>query len=182
MLAVVDDEEEFARLEELDDAVDRRHARPRWRMQRHRDDVGECLVVFGLCELRDPRAVVELGKEIGGDLQRHASLPDAADAGDRDEAMVDEQLGDRLAIVLAADERRQLHGEVRRIRAQGRERPERRLDPLRAELIDALGFEQVPQSVLAEVAKLDTRQRAAPRRMRRVPVRRGRPPSNAPCG
>ena len=85
--------------------------------------------------------------ELGRDLEREAGLPGAAGPGDGEQARaVREQRDELLELVLPPDERARGDRQVRRV-----ERPERR-EVAVAELVEALGADQVLQAVLAEVA------------------------------
>ena len=84
----------------------------------------ELLVVLRGRELAQPRAVGEARGDVERDLDRDAALPDASDAGHRDQPRREQRVGDRLALDRATDERGQLAGEVaghRVERAQRRE-------------------------------------------------------------
>ena len=153
VLAVVEHEQQVLRAQELDDAALERRARPGLHARGSPPRPGPWRPD------RPPRASsqshapsAKCGSSLGRDLDREPGLADAADAGERDEARRRRAPSPtRMQLVVATDERRQLHRQVARERverSQGREsrRPARRRD-----LEDPLGPREVAQAVLAEV-------------------------------
>ena len=121
---------------------------------------------------RNPEdAVGELLDRVGRELERQARLAAPAGAGERHQAMRANERPGLLELALASDERGRLDRQVRPI-----ERPQRR-EVLVAELVQALRRAQVLEAMLAEVAQLRCRSRAAAASSPRGgPARRGRRP------
>ena len=139
VLEVVEEEQELPAAEKPGQVVGR--------SQRLRD-LGVEERGVGEADERHPEDAVALGAhELGRDLEREPGLPRAARPGEREEARaVREQRDELLELVLPPHERARGDGQVR-----GVERPERR-EVAVAELVQALGSDQVLQTVLAEVA------------------------------
>ena len=108
-----------------------------------------------------PNAVLEIVHDLGGGLHGEPRLPRAARAGQRQQARrgCAEEREHLAELLLATDERRRLHRQVRLV-----ERFERR-ELAVAELVEPLGRRQVLEPVLAEVAQA-VGARRAPRRLR----------------
>ena len=123
VLAVVETHSSSRFAQALDDALLERRADALLHRERGRDDAEHRLGIAGRRELRQPRAVAELGQHVGRDLQREPRLADATDARQRHEPVLGDRLADTVQLCLAADERRELRRQVRR---QGVERPQRR--------------------------------------------------------
>ena len=104
-------------------------------------------------ERHEEDAVREVLDQLGRRLQREPGLPGAARPGQRDRADVGpaqelDHLGD---LAVAPDERRRLHGQVRRPVLERAERREPLGQPVEHQLEQALRLGQVLQPVLAEV-------------------------------
>ncbi len=95
------------------------------------------------------------GGDVERDLDRDAALPDATDAGDRDQPRREQRVGDRLALDRAPDERGQLAGEVAGNRVERAQRRELARQARRHHLEDPLGSREVGQPVLTEVDERD---------------------------
>ena len=112
VLAVVEHEQQVPHLEELDDALGQRQPGPLLATDRIRDHLRHEQVVVGGGELTHPRAVGEVGLELGCHLQREPGLAHAAGTRERHEARVVQRVDERRHLVLAADERRELRRQV----------------------------------------------------------------------
>ena len=155
MFAVVDDQQEPLRAQELDDALEERQPGPGRDTERHRDDVDQRVGLVGRRELAQPDTARVLRRELGSDLHRQPRLADATRAGEGDEPMVDEEVANLFHLVVAPDERRQLEREVggeRIERSQPREVARQRVVE---QLEHAFRTREIAEAVLAEVAELD---------------------------
>jgi hypothetical protein len=112
VLAVVDDQERFSVPEELDESLVGRHFRVLGDLERTTRRVRDEAGLAQRSELDEPGAVLELPKQLGRHLQRQPGLAHAADAGQRDEPVAPDELGDLLDLSLSSDESAQLYREV----------------------------------------------------------------------
>ena len=82
--------------------------------QRAGDSVGHgCRIADG-GKLDQPNAVGEPQRHLGGDLQRESSLPDASNAGQRDQSVGAHQLAQLFDLAVATDEAGRLRRKVAR--------------------------------------------------------------------
>ena len=112
VLAVVEEDEQSRVPDVVDDRSLGREVRSDAGADRRGHDIRE--VVNGCCgrELAEPGAVGRVAQHVAGDTDRQPRLPDAADAGHRDQSSVVQRSGDAGELCVAADERRELDGEV----------------------------------------------------------------------
>ena len=98
--------------------------------------------------------------ELGGDLERESRLASAAGPGERQQARAVGEHGDELReLALPADERARGEGQVGRV-----ERAERR-EVAVAELVQALGVDEILEPVLSEVANRGVALEKSPSRL-----------------
>ena len=151
VLAVVEHEEQLLALEEVDDALPARHARPGGDVERGGDHLHEALRVVGRRQLAQPGTVGKLGNNLGRDLHREPCLAHPADTGERHQVVLADQAADHRDRVDPADEARDLHREVSGPRV---DRPQLR-EARRQALVDQLEhphrLREIPQAVLTEV-------------------------------
>ncbi len=112
MLAVVEHDQTVASAEMIEDAVTCRHAGPRNHAERTGHDLENCFLGIRGGELAQPHSVACVRKHLGRDAQRETRLADPADTGERDESVRPHQAGQRLDLVVAPDETRELRRQV----------------------------------------------------------------------
>ena len=102
-------------------------------------------------------ALREVLDELGRSLQREPRLPGPSRAGERQQADVvaAQQLEDLRELLLPADQRRRLHGEVRRPVLERARRRELGVEPVDHELREPLRPGQILEPVLAEISHRD---------------------------
>ena len=124
-------------------------------------DLGVEELGIGETDERHPEHSVALrADELGRDLQRKPRLARAACAGERDQPRaVGEHRDELLDLALPADERARGDGQVGRV-----ERPQRR-EVAVAELVQALGVDEILEPVLSEVADRDVALEKSSRRL-----------------
>ena len=150
VLAVVEHHQELAPSEQ----VEQRFLDAPSPLQLHAEDRGDhvddarCL---DRSQLDQPRPVRVPVQRLGGHLDREARLADAANSGQRHDAVVGQQAVHRLHLALASDEGRQLDRQVRRQHVEREQRRERSIQPVGRQLEDALRLRQVTQPGLAQV-------------------------------
>ena len=154
MLAVVEDQQQLLGAQELDDVLLERETLPRAGTERGHHDLRHRVRVAGRRQLAQPCAARRPRKHLGRDLNGEAGLADTTDADDGDEPDVAERVGDRVDLLLAADERRDLRGQVAREGVERLQSRELASEAGRAELEHALGASEVTETVLTEVDEL----------------------------
>jgi hypothetical protein len=100
-------------------------------------------------EAHEPGPVFELGGDLGGDLEGQARLAHPARTGQRNEPLARDAGGELFHLLGPADEAGALHGQVPGQLVQG----PKRWELAGAELPDKHGAAQVPQAMLAQIAK-----------------------------
>ena len=122
VLAVVQDEQQRARREELDHRVDDVLSRQRPRVERRRDGVGHELRIGDGRELDERRASLVRRLGAARELQREPRLARAAGPRERQQARVPEQRAQLAELAAAADERARVGRQRRAARHRSRAR------------------------------------------------------------
>ncbi|HZQ57169.1 MAG TPA: hypothetical protein VFA84_04000 [Acidimicrobiales bacterium] len=153
VLAVVEDQQQPPFAEEVEESPLRGRPRPLLEAKRRHDRFLHCVRGRDRRQFDEPCAIREGRDNVGRQLHGHPCLPDAADAGQREDAGLFQRLGVLDELAFPPDETRRLHGQVPGVaveRAQRRElRRERRVDQLEHHL----GLREVAQSMPAQFDK-----------------------------
>src|SRR5581483_3943913 len=116
VLAVVEDEQQSATANRLDEDAERRRVRPLIDVQRTGNLLEQWLGIGERREL-DPGNAVERGRRTNGDLAREARLTTAAGTGERDEPHRGNQSYQVVELTVTPDKAREMHGQLGDTRA-----------------------------------------------------------------
>ena len=151
VLAVVEHDEHLRRAERDGERLRPRlgRAQPDTEHRGHGDD--DVVRGLGGADVHEPHAGRVARQRLRGDVLRQPGLAHPRGADDRDEPRAREILEHGLGVVVAADERRQLMGQVRRVRVERTQRRELLDHAVDAELEQIRGLGEVAQLMPAHL-------------------------------
>ena len=165
VLAVVEDDEELAVANELDERLDHGAARLLHDAEHGRDRLGNQPCIGDRRKLDEPDAVGKFVEHVGRDLQRQPRLAETAHPEQREQRRFLEQLSHLGLTALAADERRHLLRQVVRRRLERAEGREVLAQLGMHRLVDVLRAREVAQPHTAQVAQRDPCRQLLPDRL-----------------
>ena len=155
VFAVVQHEEQSLAAQELGDEIHDRDARAWLDTQGGGNDLEHGFRFARGRELAEPCPIPEVRQDLGRDLDREASLADAADTGEREQSPLTKRVRNVCDILVASDERADLCGEIARERVQRLQSWEVVVQLRMRKLEDALWPGQITEAMLAQVHQGD---------------------------